>query len=83
MKYFVATYTHPDEKGWKKYLTPHIDYLEKLIADKKLVASGPLLNSQVKSAMIILKVKDINEAQSLIASDPYTIQDLVGASYTY
>jgi uncharacterized protein len=80
MKYFVATYTHPNEEGWKEYLTAHIKYLEKLIKDEKLVASGPLINTPVKSAMLILKVENIEEAQNIVAKDPYTIQGLVGES---
>ncbi len=80
MKYFVATYTHPNEEGWKEYLTAHINYLEQLIKDEKLVASGPLINTPVKSAMLILKVENVEEAQKIVAKDPYTIQGLVGES---
>lgn len=64
----------------KKYLTAHINYLEQLIKDEKLVASGPLINTPIKSAMLILKVKNIEEARNIVAKDPYTIQGLVGES---
>ncbi|TCD05928.1 hypothetical protein EZ449_15845 [Pedobacter frigidisoli] len=80
MKYFIATYTHPNEEGWKDYLTAHIKYLEQLVEDEKLVASGPLLNTPVKSAMLIIKVENVEEAQYIVAQDPFTIQGLVGES---
>jgi uncharacterized protein YciI len=78
MKYFVVTYTHPDEIGWRKHLTPHINFLEDLLAKGKMVASGPLVNTPVKSAMIILKVASLKEAEELVKQDPYTIEGQVG-----
>lgn len=78
MKYFVVSYTHPDEIGWRKYLTPHINFLEDLLAEGKMVASGPLVNTPVKSAMIILKVASLKKAEELVKKDPYTIDGQVG-----
>ncbi len=80
MKYFVATYTHPNEEVWNEHLSAHIKYLEQLITDKKLVASGPLINPPIKSAMLILKVKNIEEARNIVSKDPYTIKGAVGKS---
>jgi uncharacterized protein YciI len=78
MKYFLVTYTHPNEIGWRKHLTPHINYLNDLLAKEKIVASGPLVNTAVKSAVILFKVANLKEVEDLVKNDPYTIEGQVG-----
>ena len=80
MKYFIATYTHPDVEGWKKHLTAHLLFIEELVKEDKIVASGPLLHTPEKSALIIFKTTSKEAAQTLIDKDPYTIHGLVGVS---
>ena len=80
MKYFVVTHTYPNATSWKKHLPAHIAYLEKLLKEDKMLASGPFVNTPVKSAMFILKVANKEEALAIIAKDPYSIQNLIGQS---
>lgn len=79
MKYFVVKYLHTDMAGWKKYVNAHIDYLQDLIAQDKLIVSGPFKDSKdgEKEALLIFKVKDLNELQQLIEKDPYWYEGLV------
>ncbi len=80
MKFFVVTYVHPDVEGWKKYLSAHVEYLENLIKEGTLRASGPFIGTPQKSAMLILSVTSREEALDLISKDPYMIQGLVSES---
>lgn len=79
MKYFIVTYTHPDEEGWKKFLQPHVDFLVDCVKKGFIYSSGPILNSEVRSAAIIFSVESKAEAERLIAEDPYTIHGQVGS----
>ncbi len=45
MSFFLVTYVHPDEDGWNRHLAAHLEYLEKLLAESTLRASGPFLGT--------------------------------------
>jgi len=79
MKYYVVRYLHTDMIGWKKHVNAHIDYLEQLIKQKKLIVSGPIKDCKdgEKEALLIFYVKDRNELQRLIEKDPYWYEGLV------
>jgi len=47
----------------------HLKFLDKLIADGKLSASGPLTSSSDARGLYVFKVKTIKEAQALTAKD--------------
>ncbi|MEN2435856.1 YciI family protein [Weeksellaceae bacterium A-14] len=78
MAYFIATYTHPDEEGWKKHLQAHIDFLIDCVEKGKIFSSGPFIDTPVRSAAIIFQVEDRKEVEALVAKDPYTIYGQVG-----
>ena len=77
MPLFAVTYEHPDEKSWQQYLMPHVSWLRDRIADGTLLASGPLENTQVKAALLILSAPDIAALQDVIGSDPFAQQGLI------
>ncbi len=79
MKYFIVTYTHPDEEGWKKFLQPHVDFLVDCVSKGYIYSSGPIMDGNVRSAMIIFSVESKAEAERLISEDPYTIHGQVGS----
>jgi len=83
MKYYLIRYLHTDMIGWKKHVNVHIDYLQQLIKQEKLIVSGPIKESKdgEKEALLIFRVKDRNELQQLIEQDPYWYEGLV-ADYT-
>jgi uncharacterized protein YciI len=73
MKFFVVTYVHPDSEGWNKYLLAHVAYLENLLKEGTLRASGPFIGS----AMLILSAASRKDVLDVIAKDPFQIQGLV------
>ena len=78
MKIFVVKYTHPNEVGWLEELEPHIHYLEALAAEGSLLASGPIIGAEVKSALLILSSPDESKLRETLAKDPYMFKGLVG-----
>lgn len=77
MRLFVVTYDHPDEQGWQQQVMPHVGWLQDRIADGSLLASGPFLDEQTKSAMLIMAAIDREALDALIASDPFAIHGLI------
>lgn len=82
MKYFVVRYLHTDMDGWKKHVNAHINYLQELVSQDKIIVSGPLKDIKntkdvKKEALLIFKVKDLNELHQLIEKDPYWYEGLV------
>jgi uncharacterized protein len=77
VKFFIAVYHHPDEEGWKQHLEAHVAYLERLLKDGTLRASGPLVDTPVRSAMLILTTETREHALAVIEEDPFTAHGLV------
>ncbi len=77
MKFFVVTMTHPDGPGWGTHVMPHVEYLNGLIAQGKLRASGPVVGSALRAGLLIFKVQDRAELDALIAADPFAIEGLI------
>ena len=77
MKFFVVTYVHPDSEGWNKYLLAHVAYLENLLKEGTLRASGPFIGTPHESAMLILSAASRKDVLDVIAKDPFQIQGLV------
>ena len=77
MSFFLVQYSHPDEQGWSKHLEPHLDWLLDRLDDGSLVASGPTVGSDVRSAVLIVKAPDRDAARVIIETDPYMIEGQV------
>ena len=77
MPLYVVTYEHPDEDGWQRYVMPHIDWLKERLKDGALLASGPLSEQTVKSALLIMRAADKPSLESIIASDPFAEEGLI------
>ncbi|QYF73984.1 YciI family protein [Cryobacterium sp. PAMC25264] len=73
MTLYIATFTHPDKEGWAEHLDAHVQYLMKLLHDGKLRASGPLIGTEQKQAILVLVAQDRHEAEQIVADDPYDI----------
>ncbi|NHK32914.1 MAG: hypothetical protein FK730_16320 [Asgard group archaeon] len=63
---FMINYTKEDELIMSK----HFEYLKDLIAEKKLVIAGPILNEKKPTGIFIFECDTIEEAQELINNDP-------------
>ena len=74
---FVVTYEHPDEEGWRAHVMPHVAWLRDRVADGSLLASGPLEDTDVKSAVLIMRAADEAALAQVIASDPFAEHGLI------
>ena len=77
MSLYVVTYVHPDEKRWLEHLEPHLHWIERRLADGTLIASGPLQDEPELSAILLLKARDRDHVDELIADDPYVSEGLL------
>ena len=77
MAFFLVTMTHPDGDGWGRHVMPHVDYLRGLIDAGKIWASGPVKGLGKRAGFIIMTVDDRDEADRLIAADPFALEGLI------
>ncbi len=77
MSFFVVTYTHPDEAGWNEHLGRHVDWLVNEVRTGRLKASGPVLDTPVRSAMLIIEAVDRDHLDAIIATDPFHSEGLI------
>lgn len=77
MTTYVVTYAHPDEDGWTMHVGPHVDWLVAHVEAGVLRASGPFIDTPVKSAMLIIDAPDRSALDAIIASDPFAIEGLI------
>lgn len=72
MAYFAVTYTYgPDLATQDANRADHRAFLGQLAADRKLVASGPLVGTAPASALIVLRAGDAQEAAAFLRDDPF------------
>ena len=77
MAFFLVTMTHPDSDGWGRHVVAHVEYLLGLIKQGKIRASGPLSGLNKRAGFIIMTVDSREEAQRLVAADPFAIEGLI------
>jgi uncharacterized protein YciI len=69
--------THPDGEGWGRHVMPHVAFLQALIAQGKIRASGPVTGLGKRAGFIILTAESHQEVEQLIAQDPFAIEGLI------
>ena len=77
MPVYVVTYAHPDAAGWAEHVAAHVGYLQDLLADGTLLASGPFTGTPDRAALLILQAADRAALDALIAGDPFAEQGLI------
>lgn len=77
MPLYAITYDHPDEDGWRQYVGPHVAWLRDRLADGSLVASGPFVAREMKSALLVMSAPDREALDRIIASDPFASANLI------
>lgn len=77
MAFFLVTMAHPDGEGWATHLKAHIDYLEMLVDEGTLRASGPLKDTPLRTGFLILLADSKAEAEAIVAKDPFAIEGLI------
>ena len=77
MAFFLVTMTHPDGEGWGQHVMPHVGFLQELIEAGKVRASGPVTGLGKRAGFFIMTVDNREEAERLIAQDPFAIEGLI------
>ncbi|WP_298691928.1 YciI family protein [uncultured Sphingomonas sp.] len=77
MSFFIVTMTHPDGEAWRTHLAAHVEYLNLLVADGTLKASGPLKRISKRSDFLIFLAKDEGDVRALVDKDPFGIEGLI------
>ena len=78
MSLYVGTHTHPNPAGWKKHLSPHLDWLVAGVESGRLRTSGGTRQTPIRSALLVVAATDHESAAAFIATDPFVVEDLVG-----
>lgn len=77
MPFFMVTYVHRDAEGWRKHVIPHVQYLQAQLKEGSLRASGPLVGTPDRAALLIMTAPDKQAVLDLIELDPFKIEGLV------
>lgn len=77
MSFFIVTMSHPDGDGWGRHVRAHVRYLEALVADGTLRASGPLRGTPLRTGFLIMLAKDRSDVEAIIAKDPFAVEGLI------
>lgn len=81
MSVFSVRYTHPDVPAWQEQLEAHTKWLVHCLTEGVLKASGPLVGTPEgeRGALLVFVTEDRNALDEIIATDPYSIHNLVSA----
>ena len=77
MPLFVVRFHHPDAAGWQQQLMPHIVFLQGLLKQGALKASGPLPGGRDKAALLLIEAADRAALDAIIARDPFAEHGLI------
>lgn len=77
MPLYVVRFHHPDEAGWQQQLMPHIAFLQQLLREGSLKASGPLPAARDKAALLLIEAPDRPALDAIIARDPFAEHGLI------
>ncbi len=73
----MATYWHPDEEGWSTHVGGHVEGLVEQVAVGVLRASGPFVDTPVRSVMLINDAPDRVALDEIVASVPFATEGLI------
>jgi uncharacterized protein YciI len=68
---------HPDGDLWNKHVLEHVLYLKGLIAQGRLLASGPLKGTPLRAGFLIMRAEDRQEVEAMVDGDPFSREDLI------
>jgi uncharacterized protein YciI len=78
----TGTNTSKDAAFTKKCFSGHMDNINKMVNDKKLIVAGPMgKNENALRGIFILDVSTIEDAKVLLQADPAIKENLLEAEY--
>lgn len=77
MPFFLVSMTHPDGEGWAVHVRAHVDYLQRLVAQGTVRASGRLKGRGLRAGFIIFQAESEADVRRLVAEDPFAKHDLI------
>jgi len=70
MNYYVMEYRYSDQEARARVRPDHLTYMQALADEGKVVLAGPVGDGS--GALIVLHVDSEEQAEHIIADDPYT-----------
>lgn len=77
MAFFIVTMVHPDGPAWGAHVAAHVRYLEGLVREGTLRASGPLRGTPKRSGFLVFKTASRDAVERCIANDPFAIEGVI------
>ncbi|MFQ5981552.1 MAG: YciI family protein [Candidatus Heimdallarchaeota archaeon] len=75
MKTYIAWQVVKDASLIDKFLSAHLDHLETLKKDGRLLMSGPFVIPEKSGGMLIFKADSFETAKKIVESDPFIAND--------
>ena len=81
MQLFLVRLVHPDEETWKRWVRPHVEWVQEHVAQGAIVASGPSVGTAVRQGWLVIRADDESSLREFITTDPFwdagVIEDLL------
>ncbi len=77
MPLYVVRFHHPDAESWQQQLMAHVAFLQQLLREGSLKASGPLPGGANKAALLLIEAPDRPALDAIIARDPFAEHGLI------
>ena len=77
MSIYIVRMEHPAGDLWNKHVLEHVEYLKELIAQGRLLASGPLKGTPLRAGFLIMRAENREEIEVMVKGDPFSREDLI------
>ncbi len=77
MPVYTVTMSHPQGRGWDDFVREHVLYLKGLISEGKIIASGPIKGTKLRTGFILFLARDIDEVKAMVEADPFSREGLI------
>lgn len=79
MSVFLVRMEHPDGPEWNRFVVEHVAYLQTLIGEGRLLASGPMPGTARRTGFLIFQAQDIAQVRQMVEADPFQREQLICA----
>lgn len=77
MSIYIVRMDHPEGHKWNEHVLEHVHYLQELIKQGKLLASGPLKGTPLRAGFLIMAADSRQQVEEMIAADPFSREGLI------